>query len=160
MDFDKAYAARRTGTWEEALGRHPRRGRPASDDRVKFYTGLFHALLGRGLASDVNGAYPANDGTVGQIPLDGEGQTAAPPLQYRCDLGSLLEPHAVVEHRLSRILCRLGGEPAAGLQGCRVARRRHRMQQVRLGRGHQLHGARHRCGLQLRYPQLRRGAGL
>ncbi len=30
---------------------------------------MYHALLGRGLASDVNGAYPKNDGTVGQIPL-------------------------------------------------------------------------------------------
>ena len=30
-------------------------------------------MLGRGLASDVNGAYPANDGTVGQIPLDPAG---------------------------------------------------------------------------------------
>ena len=39
------------------------------NDKVKFYTGLYHALLGRGLASDVNGAYPKNDGTVGQIPL-------------------------------------------------------------------------------------------
>ena len=39
------------------------------ESRVKFYTGLYHALLGRGLASDVNGAYPKNDGSVGQIPL-------------------------------------------------------------------------------------------
>ncbi len=39
-------------------------------DRVKFYTGLYHALLGRGLASDVNGQYPRNDGSAGQIPLD------------------------------------------------------------------------------------------
>jgi len=30
--------------------------------------GLYHALKGRGLASDINGAYPKNDGTVGQIP--------------------------------------------------------------------------------------------
>jgi predicted alpha-1,2-mannosidase len=42
------------------------------DNKVKFYTGLYHALLGRGLASDVNGAYPRNDGTVGQIPLDAD----------------------------------------------------------------------------------------
>src|SRR5690606_21039512 len=41
--------------------------------RVKFYTGLFHALLGRGLASDVNGAYPKNDGSIGQIPLNDAG---------------------------------------------------------------------------------------
>ena len=33
------------------------------ESKIKFYTGLYHALLGRGLASDVNGAYPKNDGT-------------------------------------------------------------------------------------------------
>ncbi len=41
---------------------------------MKFYTGLFHALLGRGLASDVNGAYPRNNGTIGQIKLDANGK--------------------------------------------------------------------------------------
>ncbi len=40
----------------------------------KFYTGLYHALLGRGIASDVNGAYPRNDGSIGQLPLDQEGR--------------------------------------------------------------------------------------
>ena len=40
---------------------------------MKFYTGLFHALLGRGLASDANGYYPKNNGTVGRIALDEEG---------------------------------------------------------------------------------------
>lgn len=39
----------------------------SKDDKVKFYTGLYHALLGRGIASDVNGAYPKHDGTIGQI---------------------------------------------------------------------------------------------
>jgi predicted alpha-1,2-mannosidase len=43
------------------------------EDRVKFYTGLYHALLGRGLASDVNGQYPRNDGSAGQIPQDEKG---------------------------------------------------------------------------------------
>ncbi|TKC06083.1 GH92 family glycosyl hydrolase [Pedobacter frigoris] len=47
---------------------------PVYNDKVKFYTGLYHALLGRGLASDVNGAYPKNDGSVGQIPLDKNGK--------------------------------------------------------------------------------------
>lgn len=42
-------------------------------DKTKFYTGLYHALLGRGLANDVNGAYPKNDGTVGQLPLKADG---------------------------------------------------------------------------------------
>jgi predicted alpha-1,2-mannosidase len=44
------------------------------EDKVKFYTGLYHALLGRGLASDVNGAYPANDGRIGQIELNADGK--------------------------------------------------------------------------------------
>lgn len=41
-----------------------------SDDetaKVKFYTGLYHALLGRGMANDVKGAYPKYDGTIGQL---------------------------------------------------------------------------------------------
>ena len=71
-DFDRV-RREANDTWEEALGRLRVEG-GLHDDRVKFYTGLFHALLGRGLANDVNGAYPANDGTVGQIALDGAGR--------------------------------------------------------------------------------------
>jgi len=41
---------------------------------VKFYTGLYHALLGRGVSSDVNGQYPIVDGKIGQIPLDSDGK--------------------------------------------------------------------------------------
>ena len=36
-------------------------------NKIKFYTGLFHALLGRGIASDVNGAYPKHGGLAGQL---------------------------------------------------------------------------------------------
>ena len=69
-DFDEVKTATHM-RWNEMLGRiHVEGGR--HEDRVKFYTGLYHALLGRGLASDINGAYPKNDGTVGQIPLDEE----------------------------------------------------------------------------------------
>lgn len=60
-------------TWNDYLGRITVETENR-DDKVKFYTGLFHALLGRGLASDVNGAYPKNDGTVGQIELDANGK--------------------------------------------------------------------------------------
>ncbi|CAK7052928.1 MAG: hypothetical protein PARBB_02617 [Parabacteroides distasonis] len=67
LSFDEARKISRQ-TWEEYLGRI-RVETPAREDKVKFYTGLYHALLGRGLASDVNGAYPRNDGSVGQIPL-------------------------------------------------------------------------------------------
>ncbi|MBP3372917.1 MAG: GH92 family glycosyl hydrolase [Bacteroidaceae bacterium] len=59
--------------WREQLGRISVQG-GTPESRVKFYTGLYHCLLGRGLASDVNGAYPRNDGKVGQIPLDKKGK--------------------------------------------------------------------------------------
>jgi len=42
--------------------------------RVKFYTGLYHALLGRGTSTDINGQYPLYNGTIGQVPLDKNGQ--------------------------------------------------------------------------------------
>lgn len=68
LTFDGAREASRQ-TWEEALGRI-RVETSVEEDKVKFYTGLYHAILGRGLASDINGAYPKNDGTVGQIPME------------------------------------------------------------------------------------------
>lgn len=55
--------------WNSYLGRITVEGKNEKD-KIKFYTGLYHALLGRGLANDVNGAYPKNDGSVGQIELD------------------------------------------------------------------------------------------
>lgn len=68
LTFDEAREASYQ-MWEEYLGRI-RVETPVQEDKVKFYTGLYHAVLGRGLASDVNGAYPRNDGSVGQIPLE------------------------------------------------------------------------------------------
>lgn len=59
--------------WAEMLGRIQVTG-GREEDRVKFYTALYHALLGRGLASDANGAYSKNDGAIGQIPLDAKGE--------------------------------------------------------------------------------------
>ena len=67
LDFDRA-KERAQATWEDYLGRI-RVETECREDKVKFYTGLYHALLGRGLASDVNGAYPRNDGSVGQLPM-------------------------------------------------------------------------------------------
>lgn len=67
LTFEQAQAASKQ-TWEEYLGRI-RIETPSKEDKIKFYTGLYHAILGRGLASDVNGAYPKNDGTIGQIPM-------------------------------------------------------------------------------------------
>lgn len=72
LTFDQA-KEQATAKWNDYLGRIAVEG-TVKDDKVKFYTGLFHALLGRGLASDANGAYPKNDGTVGQIELDANGK--------------------------------------------------------------------------------------
>jgi predicted alpha-1,2-mannosidase len=72
LSFDTAHK-RASDMWNEYLGRIEVKGGEYGD-RVKFYTGLYHALLGRGLASDINGAYPKNDGSIGQIPLDKKGK--------------------------------------------------------------------------------------
>jgi predicted alpha-1,2-mannosidase len=72
LTFDAA-AAKAHDIWNSYLGRIKAEG-GSHADMVKFYTGLYHALLGRGLASDVNGAYPKNDGTVGQIPAGPDGK--------------------------------------------------------------------------------------
>ena len=45
-------------------------------NKTKFYTALFHALLGRGLTNDVNGAFPQNDGSIGQVPVLENGELA------------------------------------------------------------------------------------
>jgi predicted alpha-1,2-mannosidase len=68
LNFDEAKELAHEN-WNTYLGRIRVEGK-IQKDKVKFYTGLYHALLGRGLGNDVNGAYPKNDGTVGQIPLD------------------------------------------------------------------------------------------
>ncbi len=59
--------------WQDKLSKIVIEG-GRKEDRVKFYTGLYHALLGRGISSDVNGQYPLVDGGVGQIPLDENGK--------------------------------------------------------------------------------------
>lgn len=65
LTFDGAKALAQQ-TWQHELGKLQVEG-PVRSDKVKFYTGLFHALLGRGVASDVNGAYPKHRGQIGQL---------------------------------------------------------------------------------------------
>lgn len=72
LSFDNARRSA-AADWSEQLSRIEVKG-GSEDSRIKFYTGLYHCLLGRGLASDVNGAYPKNDGTVGQIELGKDGE--------------------------------------------------------------------------------------
>lgn len=72
LNFDAAKKAS-LATWNDYLGRITVEGKNETD-KIKFYTGLYHALLGRGLGSDVNGAYPMNNGKTGQIALDAKGK--------------------------------------------------------------------------------------
>lgn len=65
QSFNKVRMAARN-KWNDMLGRIVVEGGDSAS-RVKFYTGLYHALLGRGLASDVNGQYRQNNGGIGQI---------------------------------------------------------------------------------------------
>lgn len=67
LTFDEALR-QSAGAWEEMLGRISVETKNETD-KVKFYTGLYHALLGRGVCSDVSGDYPKHDGTVGQLPV-------------------------------------------------------------------------------------------
>ncbi|MBX3253101.1 MAG: GH92 family glycosyl hydrolase [Chitinophagaceae bacterium] len=66
LQFDEAKAKARE-LWRTELGRIQVEGKEEANKK-KFYTGLFHALLGRGIASDVNGAYPKHRAQVGQLP--------------------------------------------------------------------------------------------
>lgn len=70
--FDEV-RAQATQRWNEMLGRMQVEDKNR-ENKTKFYTGLYHALLGRGLASDVNGQYKLNGEGVGQIPLDESGR--------------------------------------------------------------------------------------
>jgi len=69
--FDQVHRQAREA-WNEKLGKIRAQGGD-SLSLVKFYTGLYHALLGRGISSDVNGQYRKFDGTTGQIPLNEKG---------------------------------------------------------------------------------------
>lgn len=71
LTFDQALK-KVTAKWEDYLGRIAVSG-GTRESKIKFYTGLYHVLLGRGVASDVNGAYPRNDGTTGQIEINEKG---------------------------------------------------------------------------------------
>ena len=74
-DFDYVRKESRD-VWNEELGRIKVEG-GSYEQRVKFYTDLWHALLGRRIISDVDGKYPDHTGTefrIGQAPLDKKGK--------------------------------------------------------------------------------------
>lgn len=66
LSFDQAKAAAQA-EWRQAFGRIAIEDADVSNKK-KFHTGLYHALLGRGVASDVNGDYPKFDGGTGRFP--------------------------------------------------------------------------------------------
>lgn len=65
LSFDDA-RAKAQNTWQQELGKIMVEGTD-ENSKVKFYTGLFHALLGRGIASDVNGDYPMHGAQSGRL---------------------------------------------------------------------------------------------
>ena len=74
-DFDAVVRTSRD-EWNDWLGRIAVEG-GAEAQRVKFYTDLWHALLGRRIASDVNGSYCDNTGprsVVRHVKLDAKGR--------------------------------------------------------------------------------------
>ena len=71
-DFDFVRAKARD-EWRQMLGRI----RVESEnevDKIKFYTGLYHALLGRGISDDINCAYPTRTGEIGQLEMSEKGK--------------------------------------------------------------------------------------
>jgi predicted alpha-1,2-mannosidase len=74
-DFDRV-VRESTEEWNAALGRIRVEG-GTPQQRTKFYTDLWHALLGRRTFSDANGKYIDNTGPaprVRQVPLDAAGK--------------------------------------------------------------------------------------
>ena len=65
LSFDDA-KLKAQNVWQRELSKIAVEG-TNEQNKIKFYTGLFHALLGRGIASDVNGAYPMHGGLAGQL---------------------------------------------------------------------------------------------
>ncbi|PXY46705.1 GH92 family glycosyl hydrolase [Flavobacterium hydrophilum] len=74
-DFDKVVSDSKA-EWDNLLGRIEVEGGTEKDQR-RFYTDLWHALQGRKMINDANGAYPDNSGEkfrIGQLPLDSNGK--------------------------------------------------------------------------------------
>lgn len=70
-DFEKVKADARN-VWNDKLSRIEVEGEKDAD-KMKFYTALYHALLGRGIANDVDGSYITNTKKIAKIPCDEKG---------------------------------------------------------------------------------------
>lgn len=71
-DFDQVRSEARD-RWNNMLSRIEVEG-GAEADKTKFYTGLYHALLGRGIANDIDGAYITNDKQIAKIECGVDGK--------------------------------------------------------------------------------------
>lgn len=71
-DFDQVKAEARD-VWNRMLARMEVKG-GTDADKTKFYTALYHALLGRGMAEDVDGSYVTNQKTIARVPCGPNGR--------------------------------------------------------------------------------------
>lgn len=72
MTFDKVHANARK-RWNDILSRIEVEG-GSDTDKTKFYTALYHALLGRGIANDVDGSYITHNKQIAKIECDRKGK--------------------------------------------------------------------------------------
>lgn len=70
-DFDQVKADARK-IWNDRLSRIEVEG-GTDADKTKFYTALYHALLGRGVSNDIDGSYITNNKKIAKIPCGKEG---------------------------------------------------------------------------------------
>lgn len=70
--FDTVRAEARN-RWNEMLSRIEVEG-GTDADKTKFYTGLYHALLGRGIANDADGSYITNTKQIARIACGADGK--------------------------------------------------------------------------------------
>lgn len=70
-NFDQVKADARK-IWNDKLSRIEVEG-GTDADKTKFYTALYHALLGRGVSNDIDGSYITNNKKIAKIPCGKEG---------------------------------------------------------------------------------------
>lgn len=75
LSFDQA-KQKAQNLWRKVLGRILVKGKDDTS-KIKFYTGLFHALLGRGVANDVDGSFPKYGGATGHLAKNRKGGSTA-----------------------------------------------------------------------------------
>ncbi|MCK0157281.1 GH92 family glycosyl hydrolase [Cellulophaga sp. F20128] len=88
-DFDKTVAESKT-EWNDMLSRIKISG-GTKKQKIKFYTDLWHSLLGRKIVSDVDGTYCDMTGPkplIKQVPLDEKGKPIFPQYNYDAWWGS------------------------------------------------------------------------